>query len=528
MLSAYFGFQKDPFSSTADSAFFIAHSSIKEAVGSLLFSQLSQRKGLTLITGEGGVGKTALLSSILEQDRAEGSSIYLSCGEDWSFGTLLERWSDELGIRDQVSVQEARIHAVIDFLSARSQQGNPVSTLLLDQAENLTDDALEGLTEFSKIESGGSALVQAILAARPEIGARLDHPKLQKVANGIVFRARLEPIKESEVGDYVRHRLRIAGFEGPALFSDDAIETVADASRGVAAHVNLLCHTALQLAELEQEKSVTAATAEQAIEVCTKYLSDRTDDTGGTAGDRPGHGTEQDALVGNSSLVGLALKERARTDDEIWPMQLDAGQPDKGQAEARQPSTRQPSTRQLGAGQPDFGRLDTGPLETGPVVLDEAWSSAVAETETSQGRRRSAGLWPVVGFVAVALTTGAGIAWYRLPTDSIARERPDVSEQLAFRQDETDADTSETQAEPPAGEQVVLAQGAADRVSSEAETEPPAGEQPASQQDETNAVIEEPKVEPPASPAPQTVQVLKAPRLAVTRSEEHTSELQSH
>ena len=153
MLSAYFGFLKDPFSSTADPAFFIAHSSIKEAVGSLLFSQLSQRKGLTLITGEAGVGKTTLLSNILEQERADDSSVYLCCGENWSFATLLERWSDELGIPDQVSVQEAQIHAVIDFLSARSQEGSPVSALLLDRAENLTDDALEGLAELSKIES---------------------------------------------------------------------------------------------------------------------------------------------------------------------------------------------------------------------------------------------------------------------------------------------------------------------------------------------------------------------------------------
>ena len=430
MPSAHFGIQKDLFCSAADPASFVAHSSIKEVVGSLLFSQLSRRKGITLITGEPGVGKTALLSSMLEQGRAEAGGVYLSCGENWTFATLLERWSDALGIRDQVSAQEARIHAVIDFLSVRAGQGNPVSTLLLDQAENLTDDALEGLSEVSRTESGGNTLVQTILAARPEIRIRLDHPKLDKVAQGIAFHARLEPIKESEVGSYILHRLQLAGYEGPLLFTDDAIESVAHASKGIAAHVNLLCRTALQLAAGERETLVTAAIVERAVEICTKRPSDGANSSRDEAGRETGRRIEQNSLVGGQPLVDLALKERSRTADETWPMRLDIGQ--------------------VGTGLLNAGLVNAGPLDGKPIVPAEGRPSPVKQSAVWKGRRFSDGPWPVAAIVAVSLMIGVGIAWVRLPADGVSQEPPNTVDHLASRVAETNSASDEPRVEPPA------------------------------------------------------------------------------
>lgn len=414
MLSAYFGFQKEPFASIPDPEFIYNHTAFENIGAGLTFFDLSEGKGLFLIIGAPGIGKSVLLSSILKQSKARDGCAYIVCLEDHSFAALLETWCDQLGIDLDTSDPAARLQAVCDHLSQRSQDG-ATPALLLDNAEKLPDETLERLCEIGRIDTGAGRPFRIILAARPEIDTRLRQSNLQSVRQQITCRCSLDPLSHEEIGHYIRHQLRVAGNQGHEPFSAEAINDIAEASGGVPAAINALCDTALQLTELQRQDTVSTAIVEQAIRGCVETTSEGAEAQFSTAPEDPPSKDEYSLHADMASFEAEPVCSKEPTAAEFdTPPSIDPSLPTDAVDEIR-------IARGNGT---TAGRMRDRPWPTPMDVHAEemvaTWSGRDTGAELATQRAHHGHLWLMVGLIAVGLVFGGAIALYQFEFDPVA------------------------------------------------------------------------------------------------------------
>ncbi len=228
-----------------------------------------------LITAAPGMGKSILLRSLLEEQRLGEDCHLLSCASSPSFEALVEAWCAALQIAPTARDHKARFAALSAHLAARNRQsGGPA--LLLDNAEALEDGTLKKIFGLAGTGAKDRRPARIVLAARPELETRLARPDMARPGRMVAFRTQLQAINEAEVEAYIGHRLAVAGCEAPeALFEASAIEITARASLGVPRVVNVLCRTAMAIAEAGSRTTVSATQIEAAIQACLLRAQDQ-------------------------------------------------------------------------------------------------------------------------------------------------------------------------------------------------------------------------------------------------------------
>lgn len=260
MLTEDFGFAAEPFSIAPDPKAVFFHAAFRKVCADILVAHLSQRRGLVLLAGEPGVGKSTLLLKLLADRQIARSCIYLSCRASPSFEVLVGWCCAALGIADDTADHETKERALVDRLAQQLDNGGSTA-LLLDDGENLDPVVLESLHGLAEREKDGRPLVQIILAARLPNGAGAN-----REVPAVAFPTRLDRIGPLEVGGYILCRLSSAGYEGPPLFSAEAIQRIARVTRGNPRLVNGLCQESLSIAAADNQSTVSAVIVEQALQ----------------------------------------------------------------------------------------------------------------------------------------------------------------------------------------------------------------------------------------------------------------------
>ena len=254
--NSYFGFSVSPFSVTPDPSFFYPSPVYKEAYANLQYG-IEAKKGFIVIAGEVGTGKTTLLRKLM-RDNLEGTiETAFVFNTDLDFTELLQLIHEDLGlgIKDANKVQLLR--ELNEYLITQLDQSHIVS-VLVDEAQNLSDDALEGLRLLSNLETDEEKLIQIVLMGQPELLAKLDRPTLRQLKQRVALQCRLFPLIGSEVGLYIEFRLRTAGYTGNDLFSPGAVRQITIYSRGIPRLVNVICDNGLLTAYARDQKNVSA------------------------------------------------------------------------------------------------------------------------------------------------------------------------------------------------------------------------------------------------------------------------------
>lgn len=162
--------------------------------------------------------------------------------------TLLLALADELGIRYPPNVhQHQLLRHITLFLLDSYAEGKRV-LLCLDEAQALPVETLEALRLLTNLETERRKLLQVVLFGQPELDARLDHPSVRQLKQRITFACRLEPLTRAEFDLYLRHRLAVAGYQGPDLFAARAVRRLYRACRGIPRLANILAHKAMMAA----------------------------------------------------------------------------------------------------------------------------------------------------------------------------------------------------------------------------------------------------------------------------------------
>ena len=255
LLESHFGFREMPFGVTPDPRFFYDHPLYLEGLAALIHG-IESKKGFMLVTGEVGTGKTILLRKLMRHLEARVHFVFVSNSHLTSYG-LTELIVQNLGISSKEKNRLEMIQDLNSYLIEQLRAGHTV-TLLIDEAQKLSDEALEGLCDLSNLETEEEKLLQIVLVGQPEVAAKLNKPSLRRIKQRIALHHRLYSLQTpSEVDHYIRHRLKVAGYEGPELLNKEAVEATWQYSGGTPRLINVLCDNALTMACVAAKKKVS-------------------------------------------------------------------------------------------------------------------------------------------------------------------------------------------------------------------------------------------------------------------------------
>ncbi len=254
MYNSYFGFVEEPFSVTPDPRFLYTNRVYAEAYANLQYG-IDAKKGFIVITGEVGTGKTTLLRKLMRNLEGTIHSVFVF-NTYVSFPELLKVIVHDLGLVLKERTKLAMLQELNDYLIAQLKLGHTVS-VLIDEAQSLSDEVLDGLRLLSNLETDQEKLLQIVLMGQPELEAKLDQPRLRQLKQRVALQCRLAPLAQEEVGPYIDFRLRAVGYRGEGLFRPDAIREIAVYSTGIPRLINVICDNALLIAYAASQKIVS-------------------------------------------------------------------------------------------------------------------------------------------------------------------------------------------------------------------------------------------------------------------------------
>lgn len=255
MYNEHFGFLAPPFSATPDSRIFYDNELYREAFANLRYG-IEWRKGLILLTGDVGTGKTTLLDKIIRDLGSTIQVIFISY-DQLNSTELIQLVSRGLGLVSDPQDRVSSIEQLRHYLIAQFRRRHIVA-LLIDEAQNLSDETFESIRFLSNFQYGGEKLLQIVLTGQPELQIRLNHPKLHHLKQRIVIHSRLTSLTNDEVSRYITFRVRGAGFRGKDLFDAEVLADISLFSGGIPRLINIICDNALLLAYADGKKTVTA------------------------------------------------------------------------------------------------------------------------------------------------------------------------------------------------------------------------------------------------------------------------------
>ena len=245
MYNEHFGFTESPFNVTPDPRFFFVNPCYEEAFATLRYG-IAGRKGLIIVTGEAGTGKTTLLKRLMHGLEA---NVHTACIFDphLSFAQLLRSALNHLGITGAGEDRLTMMSQFHDYLVRQSESGQIVS-LMIDDAQNLSEDTLEELRLLSNLETDTEKLIQIVLVGQPDFEEKLDQTQLLQLKQRVALRCRLRPLEGHEVGSYINSRLKTVHCNRQELFDSESVKRIARYSKGIPRLVNIICDNALLIA----------------------------------------------------------------------------------------------------------------------------------------------------------------------------------------------------------------------------------------------------------------------------------------
>ncbi len=257
-----FQLSRDPFSNEPQPAFYYESPAQKDAERRLLRASL-QGKGLLLVTGDGGVGKTVLVRHFVEALEEE---VFEACmlvpipgvtDGQW----ILDRFARQLGVEKPEEERQALMAQIYEQLAIVREDGRH-TVLVFDEAQVLAEQGLLGdLRGLLNLEYEDRRMLSLVLVGLPSLDERIaDEPALR---DRVDLRIALQPLDPAYAVQYLSHRIMTAG-GNPAILDPSAVDALVKDSRGVARHLNTLADNALFEAHLAGRVSATAADVERA------------------------------------------------------------------------------------------------------------------------------------------------------------------------------------------------------------------------------------------------------------------------
>jgi general secretion pathway protein A len=311
MYRSFFNLTCKPFDLNPNPAFMYLSRTHKKALTYLDYG-IRERAGFVLLTGEVGCGKTTIISDLINKhlDRVVLAKVF---NTKVSSEQLLSMINDDFGLpvqgRDKIELLRDLNHFLVDQYAKGNQP-----LLIIDEAQNLTQETLEEIRMLSNLEASDSKLLQIILVGQPELRTMLAKPELRQLRQRISIQCNLQPLNRQEVEDYILHRLEVAGNREALVFEPKALDLIFMYCCGIPRLVNIICDFILLAAFAEEVREVDEA-------MIFDIVGDLDFDSHYWAQEQPapGDAAAGDAAAGDAAAPAGGARPVAPRAAPLWP-----------------------------------------------------------------------------------------------------------------------------------------------------------------------------------------------------------------
>ena len=263
MYTEFFNLTAKPFELLPNPKFLYLSKGHRKALSYLQYG-VQEHAGFTLLTGEVGSGKTTLVRDIVNKISAD-TTLAMVFNTRVDSQQLIGMINEDFGLKIEGKNKVQLLSDLNDFLLAECSHGRqPI--IIIDEAQNLSEDSLEEIRLLSNLEADNFKLVQIILVGQPELKQIIARPSLRQLRQRISISCHLNPLNREETEEYIHHRLGTVGNRDCVSFAEGAIDLIFQFSDGIPRLINLICDFLLLSAFVEETKEISVALVEDAVQ----------------------------------------------------------------------------------------------------------------------------------------------------------------------------------------------------------------------------------------------------------------------
>lgn len=262
MYTDFFGLSAKPFELLPNPKFLYLSKGHRKALSYLQYG-VQEHAGFTLLTGEVGSGKTTLLRDIINKISSD-TTLAMVFNTRVDGHQLIAMINEDFGLPTEGKDKVQLINDLNDFLLEETS-ANRQPIIIIDEAQNLSTEALEEIRLLSNLEADNFKLVQIILVGQPELKQIIAKPSLRQLRQRISISCHLNPLNREESEEYIYHRLATVGNRDCVTFLDGVFDMIYKFSGGIPRLINLMCDFLLLSAFVEETREIDLELVKDAV-----------------------------------------------------------------------------------------------------------------------------------------------------------------------------------------------------------------------------------------------------------------------
>jgi general secretion pathway protein A len=244
MYESFFGLRERPFDLTPNPRFIYLSGCHLEAL-SVVHYGIVGRKGITLVVGDAGTGKTTVIRTALEAiAQPTARCVYMS-NPTLTRIEFYEFLAASFGLSAEASGSKAKFLLEFERLLVQRNKLKDLTALVIDEAQSLSLELMEEIRLLANLETLTDKLLPVVMAGQPELAEMLDRPELRQLKQRIALRADLTPLGLRQVAAYVAGRIRKAGGDPVGVFTKEAVLLIHERSKGIPRTISVICDNAM-------------------------------------------------------------------------------------------------------------------------------------------------------------------------------------------------------------------------------------------------------------------------------------------
>jgi general secretion pathway protein A len=240
---SFYGLSARPFDLTPDPRFLVITDVHDEALSNLQYA-IASRKGITLLVGDAGTGKTIVIRAAIEKQLESVHCVYLH-NPALTRAEFVAMLAEQFSLSEKARTSKTDLLLELERLLKQRRKAGETTVLVVDEAQSLPNDLLDEIRLLTNIETSAEKLVTLIVAGQPEIAERLNDPALRQFKQRIALRCALRPLNLNESVGYIASRISSAGGAPSQVFTREAVVLVHEYSRGIPRTMNVIADNAL-------------------------------------------------------------------------------------------------------------------------------------------------------------------------------------------------------------------------------------------------------------------------------------------